>query len=410
MFNKDVGIDDVEKLKEKAEKLLLKGKHKQALEAFEKIGGYLSDDPKALIKMGDIARRLDEKSKAVEHYKAASEVYVKQGFIIKAIATCKLITSIDPSRTDVQERLTELYAKEGIVAAGEGASSVTQAAIAPSGEPEGAPSGAATKTRAFPRTPLFSDFTREELAEVVSKVSFRSFASGERVFVEGDPGDSIFIVVGGEADALGLDESGVETVRATFVEGDFFGEFAFFSGSSRTGTVRASGDVELLELTREVFDEIAATHPHVTKVLFEFYKERVVDGLMASSYVFSPMSREDRSHVLKNVTMATYESGADVMRQGEEGDTMYLIKSGFAQVWIKDADGERKDIKELHEGEFFGEMAIASNKPRTATVTAGVMLEAMEFKRPLIKAIIDRYPAIKDALVGVIKERLDETK
>ena len=402
MFSKDVGIDDVEKLKEKAEKLLEKGKHKQALETFEQIIGYLSDDPKALIKMGDIARRLDEKPKAVEHYKAASEAYVRQGFIIKAIATCKLITSIDPTRTDVQDRLTELYAKEGIVAGGGGASSV-QAAVP-------APEGAATKTRAFPRTPLFSDFTREELAEVVSKVSFRSFASGERVFVEGDPGDSIFIVVGGEADALGLDESGVETVRATFIEGDFFGEFAFFSGSSRTGTVQARGDVELLELTREVFDEIAATHPHVTKVLFEFYKERVVDGLMASSYIFRPMSPEDRKQVLKKVTMATYEPGADVMRQGEEGDTMYLIKSGSAEVWVKDADGERKDIKELHEGEFFGEMAIASNKPRTATVTAGVMLEAMEFKRPLIKAIIDRYPAIKDALVGVIKERLDETK
>ena len=437
MFSKEIKSDDVDKFRDKAEKFYEKGKYDQALETYEKIREFIYDDTKMLTRIGDVARRAGEDAKAVDFYKEASELYIRQGFLIKAIATCKLITTIDPSQADVQSRLVELYDKEGIIAGdSKGVAAPTTKAKAPVAPPDeddveggamappdmgGAGDGAmgppdtggadaadaADGKRMFPRTPLFSDFSKEELAEVVSKVAFRTLSAGTNLFVAGDPGDSIFIVVAGELEAIGTDDTGFDSKQATFTEGDFFGEFAFFSGSKRASTVKAKGEVELLELTKMAFVEIAESRPHVTDVLFDFYKERVVDGIMAASYVFNPMSAEDRKQVLKHVTLENFDIGADVMKQGEAGETMYIIKSGSVQVWINDDAGGRKNIKELHEGEFFGEMAIASSKPRTATVTAKTPLEVIEFKRILIKAMVDRYPEIKNALIGMIKERID---
>ena len=57
---------------------------------------------------------------------------------------------------------------------------------------------------------------------------------------------------------------------------------------------------------------------------------------------------------------------------------------------------------------FFGEIALATNRPRTANVTALTDIEVVAFSRLLIKDILERYPKIKDLLEDVIKDRVTE--
>ncbi len=65
-----------------------------------------------------------------------------------------------------------------------------------------------------------------------------------------------------------------------------------------------------------------------------------------------------------------YRKGKSIVRQGTHGTSAFLIKKGKVEVWVTDDNGQKKVIVQLKEGDVFGEMAMISNKPRTATVTA----------------------------------------
>jgi len=95
----------------------------------------------------------------------------------------------------------------------------------------------------------------------------------------------------------------------------------------------------------------------------------------------------------------TVPSGTTIIRKGERGDAMYLIASGRVQV--DSAVGSAV----LEEGEFFGEMALLSREPRSATVTAVrptdlLVLDADDFLR-----LAERLPDIGAKVRAVAKER-----
>jgi voltage-gated potassium channel len=95
----------------------------------------------------------------------------------------------------------------------------------------------------------------------------------------------------------------------------------------------------------------------------------------------------------------TVPAGATIIRKGERGDAMYLIASG--RVEVESAGGKVR----LEEGDFFGEIALLSREPRSATVTAVrptdlLVLDADDFLR-----LVDRLPDIGAKVQAVARER-----
>ena len=127
---------------------------------------------------------------------------------------------------------------------------------------------------------------------------------------------------------------------------------------------------------------------------------------MALCGIFRPMSGADRKEILARVRLVRMLRESVIVKEGESGETMYLIKLGRVSVWVKDKAGNEKKAAELSEGDFFGEIALATTKPRVATVRAESNVELVEFSRPLIKDVLARYPSVKDVLERVIKERV----
>lgn len=403
-------------IKDKAEKFFVKGKFKDALLTYERIRAEGKKDPRIFIRIGDMRRKLEDAAGAAEAYKEAVEAFAKQGFIIKAIGVCKMIMQMNPSEETVQKRLVELYSASNkpfvpdsaVVPAPSGAARATgiaeqEPAEAVEAVSKGKPE---KKKREFPKAPLFSDLTNEELFDVIRKVRFAEIKAGATLFNEGDRGDSIFIVVSGALDVLVKDENGKEVLIARFIDNDFFGEFTFFSNLPRTATVRAAADSELIEITKPDMNGITAKYARVSRVMFDFYKERVVDRLLARSKLFSPMSPADRKEVLKHVSLSSFPRGGAVVREGDPGDTMYLIKEGRATAWTIDEVGERKAVGELNPGDFFGEIALATIRPRVASVTAVTDLQTVVFSRDIVRQVLERYPGIKTILEEVIKGRV----
>ena len=110
--------------------------------------------------------------------------------------------------------------------------------------------------------PLFSQLTMQEFIDVAVVLERRSVKAGTVIVREGDPGDSMFIVSTGEADAT-VEDNGKTVKVHNFKDGDFFGEMAVLSGEPRNATVTAVKNTELLELSRDNLHKIFSKHPEV---------------------------------------------------------------------------------------------------------------------------------------------------
>ena len=103
-----------QKIKEQATKLFSKGKWDKALEAYTKLTKVEPQDPKNFQKVAELQLKLDMKQAAIDTYKKACDQFMARGFLIQAIAICKIVIQLSPEEKEMEDRLAELYAKRGI--------------------------------------------------------------------------------------------------------------------------------------------------------------------------------------------------------------------------------------------------------------------------------------------------------
>ena len=102
----------IRKLKDEAQKAVEKGKWKKAAMLFDEVARAQPEDTGPLHRAGESYRKLGRPDEAVARFEREAALYARQGFLIKAIAICKLILEIDPSHTKTQETLAHLYAEQ----------------------------------------------------------------------------------------------------------------------------------------------------------------------------------------------------------------------------------------------------------------------------------------------------------
>jgi diguanylate cyclase (GGDEF)-like protein len=86
--------------------------------------------------------------------------------------------------------------------------------------------------------------------------------------------------------------------------------------------------------------------------------------------LFSLLSDEEIEFIMGFLTTLDVDEGDTLFRQGEEGYELFIVRSGRIRVAITLHDGREKDITEFMLGDFFGEMSIFENAPRSATCYA----------------------------------------
>jgi hypothetical protein len=123
-------------------------------------------------------------------------------------------------------------------------------------------------------TPLFRDFTSEELVALIRGLKLRAFEPGEIIVTEGEPGESLFVLTTGSVRAYVRRADQHNTQVRVLSEGDFFGEVSLLEFEGRTATVTAMSRCELLEIDRATLDGISRTHPRIWDVIRRFYQER----------------------------------------------------------------------------------------------------------------------------------------
>lgn len=129
------------------------------------------------------------------------------------------------------------------------------------------------RVRALRSVDLFRPLSEDELRTVAGRLRPLRFAAGEKVFEEGSPGDSLFLIDHGEA-AVVRQVGGRPREIARLNEGECFGEMALLTGQRRTATIVAATDLDLLMIDKSAFHEVMTANPAVAVDISALLAER----------------------------------------------------------------------------------------------------------------------------------------
>ena len=93
-------------------------------------------------------------------------------------------------------------------------------------------------------------------------------------------------------------------------------------------------------------------------------------------------------------------AGGIVVSEGDPGDSMFLIASGSVRILVVGGHGRALEIRRLDVGDFFGEVAALSGRPRTATVVATMDCELLEIDRRALEILVEARPRARPILEG----------
>ena len=393
-----------ETLRNKAKRALLDGKYKKALELFEELHKAEPDDLRVHVKLAELREKLGQTDKAVKDYIKIANAYAEQGFVVQAIAINKIVLRLDPDRTEIKERLKKLSSERG-----------DDWAISTISPQEGMRAPDITgKDRAklsFERTPLLSGLSGDELEHFIDSLQLRHVKADEYIYQEGDHGDYLYLIGMGTVVLRARDAQGRKRAFSRLGEGDFFGEYAFMARAPHTDEAMAETDCSVLMIDRATFDEWVEKYPGIQSTVESFYRQRVLARVLAITPVFEGVPPDARMALAENFELRTFDKGETVVREGEKGDTFYLIRSGSVDVFTRGMGkgDEQVSLGTMHEGDFFGEVALLTDKPRTATVVARDKVELMELSRANFDKIANKYPSVRKVVEAYQKQRVQDT-
>ena len=126
------------------------------------------------------------------------------------------------------------------------------------------------------RIPFFTDLPDEELDRIAATLDMVNLQSGDILFREGDTGEHMYVVVSGELEVLMAPDTDNELILNIVHEGEYLGEMSFIMpGGRRTASVRARGEVGLLSLSRDQFDDLLKRHPKLANAMVSVLSQRL---------------------------------------------------------------------------------------------------------------------------------------
>ncbi len=127
---------------------------------------------------------------------------------------------------------------------------------------------------------------------------------------------------------------------------------------------------------------------------------------LAHIEIFEGLDLDALTEIASRLKTFTYRKGQAVMREGDTGNSMFVLVEGLLQVFRKSADGEQTPpVSRLNPVYFFGEMSLLTGQPRSATVMAETDALVWEIRREDISALLIRRPEISLKIGMVAAER-----
>jgi CRP-like cAMP-binding protein len=120
--------------------------------------------------------------------------------------------------------------------------------------------------------------------------------------------------------------------------------------------------------------------------------------------LFAPLEEHDRETLAKGMRHVSFARGEEIIRQGEPGDSLYLIHEGEVSVRLN-VEGVEREVATLDAGKFFGEMSLLTGEPRRATCSAKNDVQCYVVDQRAFRLILDAKPSIAEEISSLLGTR-----
>ena len=136
---------------------------------------------------------------------------------------------------------------------------------------------------------------------------------------------------------------------------------------------------------------------------------RVDHEVVRRAPLFAALDNEDAEALLSQMTPARMERGDILFREGETGDTLYVIGEGKIKLGRSSSDGRENLVAILGPGEMFGELSLFDPGPRTMTATAVAETQLLGLGNDSLTGLLTGRPEVAKALLAALAQRLRRT-
>jgi len=256
---------------------------------------------------------------------------------------------------------------------------------------------------AIPRTPIFSHLPAATFMTLSKHMEMRRVDEGESIISVKANHRALFIILSGEVRVDRPTPEGTKFL-ATMTRGAFFGEFELLTGQSPKVDVVAETAVALLVIPHSLIAAIAEKDPTIWQVLWNFYHERLLNNLLATSSIFGSLTGSERIRLANEFNRVEVPSGKRIIRQGQPSEGLYLIARGEVEV-RHDHDDRVNIVATLREGDFFGTVSSVTRSPVMATVNATQETTLLFLRRSRLSSLTKGKPEIEKALRRLVAYR-----
>jgi CRP-like cAMP-binding protein/Zn-dependent protease len=242
---------------------------------------------------------------------------------------------------------------------------------------------------------------QKSLDRLAGSARVREVAVGATVVRQGERGDEFFIIAAGQA-AVMVREQNEDRIVGQMTVGDFFGERALLKSGVREATIKAETPLKLLVFQSKAFwNELVGPVAWESRVRAAL-EER--DRLRALPMFADTPSRQLDLLAVK-LQVRSFAAGEVIVKQGDPGDAFYIVREGSLLVSVR-KERSRRRVRTLKTGDFFGEIALLSDGPRTATVEGLDAGSVWRLERQDFRDLLGRYLDLEGQIAGVAASRL----
>jgi CRP-like cAMP-binding protein/cytochrome P450 len=253
------------------------------------------------------------------------------------------------------------------------------------------------------------ELDRSQQDQLVANTTRRVYSPGETIIRQGDPADAFYILSRGTVQVYLELPGQAPQLLNQLTDGAFFGEIGLLQNVTRTSTVRVSQDAtaEVLVMDRDTFLKYVAEFDLIGDEIAALVRQRTNSLNLARA--LPTLSPEQIARVLPAIETQAYAPGAIIIRQGDPAETFYILSKGRAEVVFEHPGGRASTIAWRMPGEYFGEIGLLHDRPRTATVRAAETgAEVMVLDRVAFLSLLSTSAATESAIAREVTRRLIE--
>jgi cAMP-dependent protein kinase regulator len=251
--------------------------------------------------------------------------------------------------------------------------------------------------------PIFAECSPAELHSLAQTFSLSRYQPGQLIIRQGEVGDNFYVVKTGRVSVWQSQPGQPEQKVNSHERGGYFGEVALLKEAPRNATCKADTPVEILSLSRPDFNRLARRHFEMAERLLRRYRYLT---MLQNIPLFKDTPLESLRALAGCLGCQEVAAGQTIFRQGETGECFYIIEAGQVEILLEEEAGQLRCLDQRGAGEFFGEIALLLDLPRTATVRTVTATRLLSLRRADFLNLLLNSQSLNDSLQRVASRRL----